>query len=101
LDATESLIRRRRFYREDFFSTRQRDQVEIWTRISNHIFNTHFINVTAAQCRQKWNSLTYGYENLKRLNNDNPEGYRTFTPSFYDMYFHHELSDEFWVNTSN
>ncbi|PKY45406.1 hypothetical protein RhiirA4_419811 [Rhizophagus irregularis] len=30
------------------------------------------------------------------LLNDNPERYRTYTPSFYDQRFHNELSDEFW-----
>lgn len=101
LNATDSLIKRRRLYRDDFFASRLRDQAEIWTRISNHIFNTNFINVSAAQCRQKWNSLVYGYENLKRLNNDNPEGFRTFAPSYYDQYFYNEMSNEFWINGSN
>ena len=101
LDATESLIKRRRFYRDEFFTSRLRDQAEIWTRISNHIYNVNFINVSAAQCRQKWNSLIYGYENLKRLNNDNPEGFRTYTPSYYDQCFYNDMSEEFWINTSN
>jgi Myb/SANT-like DNA-binding domain len=101
LDATEGLIRRRFYYKEEFFARRVRDQAELWVRISNHIYNTYFINVTAAQCRQKWNSLVYGYENLKRLNNDNPDGFRTYCPSYYDRFFYHEMSGEFWINPSN
>lgn len=84
LDVTEDLIRRRRFYKEEFYTTRLRDQAELWLRISLFIYNTYFLDVSVAQCRQKWNALVSGYENLKRLIYDNPEGYRTFTSSFYD-----------------
>ena len=101
LDVTEDLIRRRRFYKEEFYTTRLRDQAEFWFRISLFIYNTYFLDVSVAQCRQKWNALVSGYENLKRLINDNPEGYRTFTPSFYDQHFYNEMSDEFWKNLSN
>jgi hypothetical protein len=101
LDVTEALIRRRRFYKEDFYTTRLRDQAELWLRISNYIYNTYFVDVSVAQCRQKWNALVSGYENLKCLMNDNPEGYRTFTPSSYDRHFYNEMSDEFWIDLSN
>ena len=92
---------RKRFYKEDFYITRLRDQAKLWLRISNFIYNTYFIDVSVAQCRQKWNALVSGYENLKRLMNDNPEGYRTFTPSSYDRHFYNEMSDEFWIDLSN
>jgi hypothetical protein len=101
MGATEGLIRRRRHYKEEFFVTRQRDQNRIWERISNFIYNNYNVDTTARQCRQKWNSLVYGYENLKNLNNNNPRRYRTFTPSFYDIRFYNEMSSEFWINTSN
>ncbi|GET50691.1 hypothetical protein GLOIN_2v1789989 [Rhizophagus irregularis DAOM 181602=DAOM 197198] len=48
------------------------------------------------QCREKWNALKSGYENLERLINRNPEGYPTRTPTLHDERFHQELSDEFW-----
>ena len=48
LDATDSLIKRRHFYQDEFFALRLRDQAEIWTRISNHIYNVNYINVDAA-----------------------------------------------------
>ena len=101
LDVTEGLIKRRRFYKNDFFNMRLQEQRPIWTRISNFLFNNYNINTTENQCKTKWNSLIYGYNNLKRLNNNNPEGYRTFTPSYYDRYFFHEMSDEFWINQGN
>lgn len=100
-NATEGLIRQRRHYQECFRMTRTQQQGELWWRISNYIYNTYNLNVTETQYRTKWNSLVAGYENLKRLLNDNPEGFQTTTPSLYDERFHDELSDEFWYNTSN
>ena len=50
LDVTEALIRRRHFYKEDFYTTRLRDQVKLWLQISNFIYNTYFIDVSMAQC---------------------------------------------------
>jgi hypothetical protein len=101
IDATEALIRRRRHYHERFINTRIQQQGTLWTNISNHLYNNYNLNVSAAQCRTKWNALVAGYENLKRLMSDNPPGYRTFTPSFYDRQFYNELSDEFWYRTGN
>ncbi|CAB4398402.1 unnamed protein product [Rhizophagus irregularis] len=51
---------------------------------------------TRKQCREKWNALNAGYENLERLINRNPDDYPTRTPSLHDKRFHQELSDEFW-----
>ena len=76
-------------------------QGELWQRISNYLYNDFRLNVTPTQCRTKWNLLVSGYENLKRLLNDNPEGFRTHTPSMYDQRFHNELSDEFWYIVGN
>ena len=50
LDVTEALIRRRCFYKEDFYTTRLRDQVELWLQISNFIYNTYYIDVSMTQC---------------------------------------------------
>jgi hypothetical protein len=97
-DATEGLIRRRRFYQEDFRKTALQRQRPLWNRISNHIFNQYNLNVTEDQCRNKWNSLLLGYYNLKDLT----EGVKTnSSPSMYDRKFHNELSDEFWEITGN
>jgi hypothetical protein len=99
--ATAALIRRRRHYHDRFVETRIQNQGTLWQYISNHIYNNYNFNVTAAQCRTKWNALVAGYENLKRLMSNNPEEYRTYTPSFYDRRFHDELSNEFWYNMGN
>ena len=97
-DAIEGLIRRRRFYQEEFRVTAIQRQRWLWTRISNHIFNQYNFNVTEDQCRNKWNALLAGYNNLKELSSD----VRTdCTPSLYDRKFHNELSDEFWKITGN
>ncbi|GET52109.1 hypothetical protein GLOIN_2v1789989 [Rhizophagus irregularis DAOM 181602=DAOM 197198] len=73
-NATLTLIQRRRAYQPLFTTTRP----------------------TRKQCREKWNALKSGYENLERLINRNPEGYPTRTPTLHDERFHQELSDEFW-----
>jgi hypothetical protein len=101
LDATEGLIRRRRLYHDQFRTTAIQRQRELWIRISNYIYNEYHFDVTAAQCRTKWNSLISGYENLNRLLRDNPRRLPTHTPSIYDQRFHNELSDEFWLIASN
>jgi hypothetical protein len=101
LDATEALIRHRCHYHDQFIETRIQNQGTLWWYISNHIYNNHNLNVMPTQCRTKWNTLVAGYENLKQLLSDNPEGYQTYTLSFYDRQFHNELSDEFWYNMGN
>ncbi|CAB4436584.1 unnamed protein product [Rhizophagus irregularis] len=73
-DAALTLIQRRRAYQPLFTRTRP----------------------TRKQCREKWNALKAGYENLERLINRNPDDYPTRTPSLHDERFHQELSDEFW-----
>lgn len=95
-----SLIRRRRYYHDQFNETHLQTQGTLWQLISDiYIYNNYDLNVMTAQCRTKRNTLVVGYENLKRLLNDNPERYQTYTPSFYDQRFHNELSDEFWYTT--
>ena len=57
--------------------------------------------VTPNQCRTKWNSLKRGYENLIRIMNDNRRGYPLSNPNSFDEACFGEMSDEFWVVTSN
>ena len=98
IDATEGLIRRRRFYHEDFRNTAIQRQRPLWNRISNLIFNQYYFNVNKDQCHNKWNALVLGYENLKLISS----GVQTDrTLSIYDWLFHNELSDEFWKITGN
>ena len=78
------------------------DQKVIWNHISQNINNDHQnFTPTKRQCRNKWNALKSGYENLKRLLSGNLEGFPTHTPTLHDERFHDELSDEFWLAESN
>ncbi|UZO25003.1 uncharacterized protein OCT59_017292 [Rhizophagus irregularis] len=75
---------------------RLHDQNQLWRGIARDIRNNHIFRPTRKQCREKWNALKSGYENLERLINRNPEKYPTRTPTLHDERFHQELSDEFW-----
>ena len=101
-DATLSLIQYRRLYQRFFCTIAIHDQKVIWNYISQNINNDHQkFAPTKRQCRNKWNALKSGYENLKRLLSRNPEGFPTHTPTLHDERFHDELSDEFWLAESN
>ena len=100
--ATHSLIQYRRIYQNDFSTTSVHNQKRIWRQIAQSI-NTDHPNFAPSkkQCRNKWNALKSGYDNLKRLLNGNPEGFPTRTPTLHDERFHEELSDEFWMSERN
>jgi hypothetical protein len=101
-DATLSLIQYRRHYQIDFCLTSVHDQKRIWRQIAQNINNDHpNFAPSKKQCRNKWNSLKSGYENLKRLMEGNPEGFTTRTPTLPDERFYEELSDEFWMTERN
>ncbi|GET54956.1 hypothetical protein GLOIN_2v1789989 [Rhizophagus irregularis DAOM 181602=DAOM 197198] len=115
-DAALTLIQRRRAYQPLFTTMRLHDQKQLWRGIARDIRNNHTFRPTKKQCREKWNALKAGYENLERLINRNPDDYPTLlavlpfskvlpvsasnlttrTPSLHDERFHQELSDEFW-----
>ncbi|CAB4382368.1 unnamed protein product [Rhizophagus irregularis] len=95
-DAALTLIQRRRAYQPLFTTTRLHNQKQLWRGIARDIRNNHIFRPTRKQCREKWNALKSGYENLERLINRNPEGYPTRTPTLHDERLHQELSDEFW-----
>ncbi|CAB4381028.1 unnamed protein product [Rhizophagus irregularis] len=95
-DAALTLIQRRQAYQPLFTTTRLHNQKQLWRGIARDIRNNHIFRPTRKQCREKWNALKLGYENLERLINRNPEGYPTRTPTLHDERFHQELSDEFW-----
>lgn len=101
-DATLSLIQYRRYYQNDFSTTAVHDQKRLWQQIAQNINLDHpNFAPTKKQCRNKWNSLKSGYENLNRLLDGNPEGFPTRTPNLHDERFHEELSDEFWTAERN
>lgn len=101
-DATRTLIERRRVAQPNFCSTPIHSQKRLWRAIARDINNIHAVFApTRRQCRNKWNALRSGYENLKRLLNGNPDGFPTHTPTLHDERFHEELSDEFWLVERN
>ncbi|RGB22401.1 hypothetical protein C1646_776143 [Rhizophagus diaphanus] len=96
--ATLSLIQYRHLFQQEFCRTSIHRQKRIWNQISQSI-NVDHLNFapTKKQCRNKWNSLKSGFENLKRILNGNPERFPTHMPTLHDEHFHEELSDEFWL----
>jgi hypothetical protein len=102
-NSARTLIRRRRHYHNTFNITPQQRQRRLWRQISLEIFNENPTNARPStdQCRNKWNALKSGYENLRRLINGNPYGYPTHTPTLHDELLFYELSDEFWLIERN
>lgn len=97
-DAVLTLIQRRRAYQPDFNTTSLHRQKYIWRRIKQEIITAHpNFAPRRKQCRNKWNALRSGYENLKRLINGNPDEFPVHTPTLHDERFYNELSDEFWL----
>ena len=75
-DATRTLIECRRVAQPNFCSTPIHSQKRLWRVIARDINNIHAVFApTRRQCRNKWNALKSGYENLKRLLNGNPDGF--------------------------
>ncbi|UZO17889.1 uncharacterized protein OCT59_009221 [Rhizophagus irregularis] len=78
-DAALTLIQRRQAYQPLFTTTRLHNQKQLWHGIAHDIRNNHTFRPTRKQCREKWNALKAGYENLERLINRNPDDYPTRT----------------------
>jgi hypothetical protein len=100
-DATYSLIRLRRHYHDNFEYVSNNRHATLWIAISNAL-RVYGFTANPQQCRTKWYSLKYGYENLERLQNgQNPHNQPISNPTLHDRLFHQELSDEFWLRTGN
>src|SRR5881275_2523675 len=84
-----------------FVQLRNSGHHAVWSSIANNIFNTTGLVVTPNQCRTKWNSLKRGYKNLIRIMSDNRREYPLSSPNSFDEACFGEMSDEFWVVTSN
>jgi hypothetical protein len=89
MNATEALIRLRRRYNDRF---RTEEHGPIWTRISERIGALENFIVTGNQCKNKWNALKLGYENLKRIMDGNPDGFPVHSPNNFDQRFYGDLS---------
>ena len=101
-DAAGELIRLRRNHQDHFEFVSHNRQERIWRIISNELLNNVGFVATPSQCRRKWYSLKYGYENLKRLEaGENPHDQPITNPTLHDRLFHDVLGDEFWLRTGN
>lgn len=102
LPAAIQLVRERRALNH-LFATRTRDTNydALWVQISNNLFAATGFAANPNQCRSKWQALKRGYENLNRIIRDNPDGYPLASPNNFDHTCYLEMSDEFWLQSSN
>ena len=98
INSSIQLIHERRNANSQFVQLRNSGHHAVWSSIANNIFNTTGLVVTPNQCCTKWNSFKRGYENLIRIMNDNRP---LSSPNSFDEACFGEMSDEFWVVTSN
>jgi len=98
-DSTLTLICCWRHYNDQF---RREEHSSFWNQIARQIREINNLMVTGNQCRSKWASLKQGYENMKIILSGNPNAFPVHSPIYsYDCQFHNELSDEFWIESSN
>src|SRR3954468_16110988 len=100
-DATQDLINLRFDYRLQFENASNHKHSGLWDQISIQISNTNPIQVSGRQCQIKWNALVHGYENIRRIRIENPEGFPLRSPNRYDIEFYGMMEDEFWLPQSN
>jgi hypothetical protein len=75
-----------------------------WTLIgavTNRVFAATGFTATANPCRTKWNALKRGYENLKRIIEDNDDDIPITSPNSFDRACFGEMNDEFWLQTGS
>jgi len=88
------LIRERRNAHNTFCTSR--NHTAAWNQVANNIFMATGFVCTADQCRNKWNALKRGYENMARLYAENPQNLPLASPNNFDQACFTEMSDEFW-----
>ena len=101
INATLILIRQRRIEQPNFEWVANYEHNQIWTRISLQILIIDGFYTSARQCQIKWQALKSGYENLAYILNSNPDDHMIRSPNRYDRLFYKEMSDEFWISTSD
>src|SRR2546429_9217546 len=99
INSSIQLIYEHRNVNSQFVQLRNSGHHAVWSLIANNIFNTTGLVVTPNQYRTKWNKR--GYENLIRIMSDNRRGYSFSNPNSFDEACFGEMSDEFWIVTSN
>jgi hypothetical protein len=78
-----------------------RNHTAAWNQVANNIFMATGFVCTADQCRNKWNALKRGYENMARLYAENPQNLPLASPNNFDQACFTAMSDEFWGPRSN
>jgi hypothetical protein len=101
IDAAKQLIRERRNLNWQFEQLANRDHNNVWVQIANRLFAAIGFVATANQCRIKWNSLKRGFENSRRIYSGNTEDFPISSPNNFDESCFNEMSDQFWLQTSN
>lgn len=62
LNAALQLVRERRNLNDTFRTSR--NHTTVWGQVANNIFAAVGFNCTGDQCRNKWNALKRGFENM-------------------------------------
>ena len=99
LPAALQLIIERRNVHNTFCTSR--NHTAAWNQVANNIFMATEFVCTADQCRNKWNALKRGYENMARLYAENPQNLPLASPNNFDQTCFTVMSDEFWGPRSN
>src|SRR5277367_2132116 len=82
LPAALQLIRERRNVYNTFCTSC--NHTAAWNQVANNIFMSIGFVCTADQCRNKWNALKRGYENMARLYAKNPQNLPLASPNNFD-----------------
>ena len=105
LNVAENLINLRAEYQSQFEYARNSDHAGLWERIATNINRINANQVTARQCQTKWHVLIRGYNNIKRiLNQDASRARRTRNVMFsnkYDIQFYKLMRSKFWLLRSS
>jgi Myb/SANT-like DNA-binding domain len=99
INAAIQLIRERRQLNDRF--ARRRHHGTLWTNIANNVFAITGLAVIPNQCKIKWRTLKRGFENSLQIARENSEDFPFDSPNSFDEACFTELSDQFWVQTSN
>src|SRR5438270_463775 len=95
LTAALQLIRERRALNNTFITNR--NHTAAWNQVATNVFAATGFVCTSDQCRNKWNALKRGYENMKRILGNNPNSFPLQSPNNFDHACFMEISDQFWV----
>ena len=87
------LIRERRALNITFITNR--NHTAAWNQVATNVFAATGFVCTSDQCRNKWNALKRGYENMERILGNNPNNFLLQSPNNFDHACFMEMSDQF------